>query len=329
MQTLRLSSGHEMPTVGLGTWQAKPEEMEAAVLAALNSGYRHIDTAFNYKNEDAIGKSLKKWFERGGKREDLFITSKLPNYGNRPSDVERFAKMSLEKLGLEYLDMYLIHMPFAFLLNETDMSPAVHENGGDFMLDTSSNPVAVWKEMEKLVEKGYAKSIGLSNFNESQILEIINISNIKPSNLQVELHAYHQQKPLREFCKSHNIAVTAYSPIGSPGAKEHFQQKYNYSPEKFPDLLGHPLVKEIADKYRKSPAQVLLRHLVQEDIIVIPKSSNPERIKSNIDIFNFNLTDEDLQRLDNLDRGSKGRIFTFLFFQGVENHPYYPFRSEI
>ena len=134
--------------------------------------------------------------------------------------------------------------------------------------------------------------------------------------MQVELHAYHQQKPLREFCKSHNITITAYSPIGSPGAKEHFQNKYNYSPEKFPDLLGHPIVKEIADKYGKSPAQVLLRHLVQEGIVVIPKSSNPERIRSNFDIFNFNLSEEDLQRLDNLDRGSKGRIFTFLFFKG-------------
>ena len=132
----------------------------------------------------------------------------------------------------------------------------------------------------------------------------------------MELHAYHQQKPLREFCQSHNITVTAYSPLGSPGAKEHFQKKYNYSPDKFPDLLGHPVVKEISDKYEKSPSQVLLRHLVQEGVIVIPKSSNPERIKKNIDIFNFTLTEEDLKRIDNLDQGSKGRIFTFLFFHG-------------
>ncbi|XP_051167153.1 1,5-anhydro-D-fructose reductase-like [Leptopilina boulardi] len=328
MQSLRLSSGYNMPTVGLGSWQAKPEEIEASVLAALGNGYRHIDTAFNYRNEDAIGRSLKKWLKEGGKREEIFITSKLPNYGNRPSDVERFAKMSLESLGLDYLDMYLIHMPFSFVLNETDLSPAVKENG-DFMLDTSSNPVAVWKEMEKLVEKGLTKSIGLSNFNENQIMDIINNAKIKPSNLQVELHAYHQQRALREFCKLHNITITAYSPLGSPGAKEHFKNKYNYNADKFPDLLGHPVVKTIADKYKKTTAQVLLRQMIQEGLIVIPKSSNPERIKANIDIFDFNLTDEELQQLDNLDRGAKGRIFSFLFFKGVENHPYYPFKDEL
>ncbi|XP_015585198.1 1,5-anhydro-D-fructose reductase-like isoform X2 [Cephus cinctus] len=328
MQAIRLSSGYDMPTVGLGTWQAKPEEIETAVGTALDSGYKHIDTAFNYNNEDAIGKSLKKWFENGGKREELFITTKLPHYGNRPADVEKFMKLSLQKLGLDYVDMYLVHMPFAFVKEENADAPVICEDGS-YVLDLNTDPVAVWKEMEKQVKSGRARSIGLSNFNEDQILKIINNSEIKPSNLQVELHAYHQQKALCEFCKKHRIAVTAYSPLGSPGAKAHFQAKYNYSTDKFPNLLGHPVVQKIAEAHKKTTAQVLLRHLVQQGIIVIPKSSSPNRIKSNAAIYDFELSNEELKQMDALDRGAAGRIFNFLFFKGVENHPHYPFKSEL
>ncbi|KAK2583737.1 hypothetical protein KPH14_009655 [Odynerus spinipes] len=328
MQSVKLSSGHDMPTVGLGTWQAKPEEIEASVGTALECGYRHIDTAFNYNNEEAIGKSLKDWFSKGGKREELFITSKLPHFGNRPSDVEKFLNLSLERLGLDYLDMYLIHMPFAFVLDKNTYAPATQEDGS-YVLDLDTNPVSVWKEMEKQVEKGRVKSIGVSNFNEEQVLEVYSNAQIKPSNLQIELHAYLQQKPIRELCQKHNIVVTAYSPLGSPGAKSHFQTKYNYSPEKFPDLLGYPVVLEIANKHGKTPAQVLLRHLVQQGIIVIPKSSSPDRIKSNINIFDFTLSEEDLNALNALDKGTDGRIFNFLFFKGVEKHPYYPFKKEL
>lgn len=130
------------------------------------------------------------------------------------------------------------------------------------------------------------------------------------------MHAYLQQKPIREFCQKNNIVVTAYSPLASPGAKFHFQTKYNYSSEKFPDLLGHPLVLEMANKYKKTTAQVLLRHLVQQGIIVIPKSSSQDRIKSNINIFDFVLTEEDVNTLNSLDKGTEGRIFNFLFFKG-------------
>ena len=125
-----------------------------------------------------------------------------------------------------------------------------------------------------------------------------------------------QQRPLREFCRTNNISVTGYSPIGSPGAKQHFQTKYNYSPDKFPDLLGHQVVQKIAANHNKTTAQVLLRHAVQGGVIVIPKSSNPDRIKSNIDIFNFELSDNEMNELNSLDRAESGRIFNFLFFKG-------------
>ncbi|XP_046492338.1 1,5-anhydro-D-fructose reductase [Neodiprion pinetum] len=328
MQNIRLSSNFEIPTVGLGTWQSGPEEIEKAVEAALENGYRHIDTAFNYNNEEAIGRSLKKWFDKGGQRRDLFITSKLPHYGNRPGDVEKFIKLSLEKLQLDYLDMYLIHMPFAFVKDPNGYAPTIDPDGF-YKLDLNTDPVSVWKEMEKQVKNGRAKSIGLSNFNDKQLTEIWDNADIKPSNLQIELHAYQQQKRLRELCKGYNIAVTAYSPLASPGAKTHFQTKYNYNAEKFPDLLGHPVVKEIAAAHSKTTAQVLLRHLVQAGVVVIPKSASPQRIKENIDLFDFELTQTEMNSLDVLDRGVDGRIFHFLFFKGVEKHPHYPFKDEL
>lgn len=317
-----------MPTVGLGTWQAKPEEIETVVTTALDAGYRHIDTAFNYNNEEAIGKVLKKWFTKDGKREDLFITSKLPHYGNRPSDVEKYIKLSLDKLGLDYLDMYLIHMPFAFKLDETTCAPAIHKDGS-YVLDFDTDPVSVWKEMEEQVRKGHTKSIGLSNFNEKQVLSIWENAQIKPSNLQVELHAYLQQNSLRQLCQKHNIIITAYSPLASPGAKVHFQTKYNVNVEEFPDLLGHPIVQQLSTEYKQSAAQILLRYLLQLGVVVIPKSASPERIKANIALFDFILKEKDMKLLSTLDRGAHGRIFNFLFFKGVENHPHYPFKDEL
>lgn len=315
MQTVQLLSGYDMPIVGLGTWQAKAEDIENVVTFALEIGYRHIDTAFNYNNEEAIGEVLRKWFEKGGKREDLFITSKLPHYGNRPSDVEKFINLSLKKLGLDYLDMYLIHMPFAFKLDENAYTPAVHEDG-TYVLDLDTNPVSVWKEMEEQVKKGRTKSIGLSNFNEKQVLDIWENAQIKPSNLQIELHAYLQQNSLRQLCQMHNIIITAYSPLASPGAKIHLQTKYKHNIENFPDLLGHPTVQKISAEYKKSPAQILLRYLLQIGVVVIPKSSSLERLKTNIDLFNFSLKEEETKLLSTLDKGPRGRIFNFLFFKG-------------
>ncbi|XP_076260205.1 1,5-anhydro-D-fructose reductase-like [Rhynchophorus ferrugineus] len=327
MKTIKLlGSGLEIPVVGLGTWRAQPKEVENAVKVALEVGYRHIDTAFNYNNEDSIGKAIREWLDSGkGKREDLFLTTKLPNFGNRPKDVERFLKMSLEKLQLSYIDLYLMHMPFSFHLNEETLSPAVNPDGC-FSLDVVDF-VETWKVMEEQVNKGLIKALGVSNFNGEQLQRLYNNSVIKPAVLQVESHAYLQQKNLRELCKKLGVAVTAYSPLGSPEAQKHFSTKYNYTLENFPNILGHPLVNELAQKYQKSPGQILLRHLVQNGVIVIPKSTNPNRIKSNIDLFNFELSEEDLCKLNDLDQGEDGRIFNFLFFKGVENHPEYPFKK--
>ncbi|XP_014226763.1 1,5-anhydro-D-fructose reductase-like [Trichogramma pretiosum] len=323
--SIKLSSGYEMPVVGLGTWQLAPNDADKAITAALESGYRHIDTAFIYANEEAIGKSLKKWFDKGGKREDLFITTKLSPISNRASDVEKYMKLSLERLNLQYVDMFLIHVPMSFVKDPNKEAPAMNEDGS-IVLDKTNDLVATWKEMEKQVKAGRTRSIGLSNFNESQIQRIVDSAEIQPSNLQVELHAYMQQKPLRELCKKHNIAVTAYSTLGSPGASP---DKKTDASKALPQLLKNPQVVKIAEAHKKTPAQILLRHAVQSGVIVIPKSTNAARIKANIDLFDFELSDQEMKTMEGLDRGESGRIFNFLVFKGVENHPEYPYTSQI
>ncbi|CAH0690079.1 unnamed protein product [Spodoptera exigua] len=260
MKFVKLSQTNDaMPTLGLGTWQAEPSVVKSTVYAALELGYRHIDTAFNYNNEEAIGSAITKWIDDGrGTRSELFITT---------------------------------------------------------------------KKLEECQKSGLIRNIGLSNFNEEQIEKIVNHATFKPQVLQVELHAYFQQIELRKFCEKHNIILTAYAPLGSPGAKNHFVTKYKYSPSTFPDLLSLPDVTTLAKKYGKTPAQILLHFLVRQNIVVIPKSTNLERLKENMDFYDFELTADEMDTLIRLDKGENGRIFNFLFWKGVEFHPEYPFES--
>ncbi|XP_034238036.1 aldo-keto reductase family 4 member C10-like [Thrips palmi] len=315
-----LNSGVNLPVVGLGTWQVTDDrELEQALDAALEAGYRHIDTATIYRNEHLIGKVLKRWLSEGKvKREELFITTKLPVYGMRPADVPYFLNESLTKLQLDYVDMYLIHMPFA-VKREAYNNGRIDANGTDLTTDH----LAIWKAMVAEKEAGRAKALGVSNFNETQIERIIKNSPVPPANLQVELHLYHQQKPLIRFCRKNNIAVTAYSPIGSPGSK----WLTLLSGKELPDLLNQPDVKAIAQKHNKTPAQVLLRHTVQWGVAVIPKSSNPKRIRENIDIFDFSLDGKDVATLDALDKGLDGQLFDMKHIGGSESHPEYPWTA--
>ncbi|CAD0203821.1 unnamed protein product [Chrysodeixis includens] len=328
MKFIKLSQTEDrMPTVGLGTWQAESNIVEYAVYRALELGYRHIDTAFNYNNEEAIGKAVTKWINDGkGSRSELFVTTKLPHVGNRASDVQKFVDLQLHRLGMSYIDLYLIHVPFTFKCDPKTLTPIVQTNG-DYELDLSTDHVEIWKKLEECQQAGLIRNLGLSNFNEEQIENIIQNATFKPQVLQVELHAYFQQYKLRKYCAKHNIILTAYAPLGSPGAKEHFVKKYKYSPETFPDLLSLPEVQDMAVKYGKTPAQVMLHFLVQQKIVVIPKSTNAARLKENIEIYDFEIGKDDMERLIKLDKREKGRIFNFLFWRGVENHPEYPFKD--
>lgn len=319
---LTLSNGVKMPILGFGTWQAKDDELEAALDHALTCGYRHIDTAYVYQNEHVVGKVLKRWIDSGKvKREDLFIVTKLANIGNRESQVEKFINLSLSKLQLSYVDLYLIHTPFGLTYIDDDtMIPFKPDGEAD--IDFSTDLVAVWKKMEEQVDAGKAKSIGVSNFNVKQVEKILNIARIPPVTNQVELHVYLQQKELEDYLKKKNITLTAYSPLGSAGTVK-FLKDLGVTRE-LPSLLNNSVVQQIAKEVQKTEAQVLLRHIIQRGIAAIPKSTNPERIKQNFNIFDFELNADQMSRLYALNENV--RILQMKdIFKGIENHPEYPF----
>lgn len=321
--TVNLQAGKNtlpMPILGYGTWQATDEELAGAVDAALETGYRHIDTAHVYENEKVIGNVLKKWIDSGKlKREDIFLVTKLPPGGMRPEGVSKYIRRSLDLLQVDYFDLYLVHTPFGFKDIEGNLHPFTED--GKIDMDTSTDHIAIWKAMEEQVDKGLAKAIGLSNFNISQITRILKNARILPSSLQIELHAYNQQNELVDFCKKNNIVVTAYSPLGNPGLSN-FMNKFGKKVE-LPNIMKNPTVNEIAKKHNKSPAQILLKHIIQRGICAIPKSTNPERLKQNIDIFNFTLDEQDMSAMNALEQGV--RLLDFSLFNGIKDHPEYPF----
>lgn len=188
------------------------------------------------------------------------------------------------------------------------------------MIDPATNLTEVWAKMEEQVEKGRTKAIGLSNFNAKQISRVLERNKIPIASLQVEFHVYFQQKELVKFCKKNNIAMTAYSPLGSRGLV-----KAMGATAQHPDLLNNPVVLELSAKYGKLPAQILLKHTVQKGIAVIPKSTNSRRLAENINIFGWSLENEDMEKLCALDCGERGRICDFGFLKGIEKHPEFPF----
>jgi len=316
-----------MPAIGLGTWEAKEEsELEQALDTALELGYRHIDTAWVYENEALIGKILKKWFDSGKiKREDLFITTKLPMVGVHPDRVELFIKKSLANLQLDYVDLYLIHFPVGCKYKEGVVRPIIEENG-NIATEPKTDHVAIWKKLEEQVDAGRAKTIGLSNYNISQIETVLKSARIKPANLQVELHVYLQQRELVDFCQKNGITVVAYSPLGNPGYNK-FLKKFGQEARELPNILGDSVINKIAEKHSKTPAQIALRFLLQRGIAAIPKSVTPKRIRENIDVFDFALDDDDVKALTDLEVGESARVCDFKVFAGLDKHPDFPMKG--
>ncbi|KAK9884640.1 hypothetical protein WA026_007477 [Henosepilachna vigintioctopunctata] len=309
---IKFSDGQEIPIFGLGTWKSKPGEVTQAVKDAIDLGYRHIDCAYFYGNEKEVGEAIHAKIAEGiVKREDLFLTSKLWNTFHRPDLVEGALKETLKNLGVDYLNLYLIHWPVGYK-EDGELMP--YNEAGKIQF-SNVDYVDTWKAMELLVQKNLTKSIGLSNFNKRQIERILQIATIKPVNNQIECHPYLNQKRLIDFCKSKGITVTAYSPLGSPDRP--------WAKPEDPTLMEDPKLKELASRYKKTPAQVLLRYQIQRNLITIPKSVTKSRIEENFNIFDFELTDFDMEYIDTFD--CNGRFCPNTFALG---HPHHPFEND-
>jgi diketogulonate reductase-like aldo/keto reductase len=296
---LKLSSGHSMPMIGLGTWKSKLGEVKAAVEAAIDVGYRHIDCAAIYGNEAEVGEALKNKFASGAvEREELFITSKLFNNVHKKENVKPACEQTLKDLGLSYLDLYLIHWPhaFQFVPNESHAHGVMmpKNEDGTVQFDQETPYTETWAAMEDLVASGLVRSIGISNFNSKQVKVVCDMCKIKPAMNQVERHPYFDQKRLIEACLEQGIPLTAYCPLGS--ADNPARQPGD------PVLLEDKVLAEIGEKYGKTGAQVALRWQLDTGVVVIPKSVNPARVAQNFDICNFKLTQEDLDKIAAINR---------------------------
>ena len=258
MEYATLNNGLKMPMAGIGTFLLSPDEAEASVLAALEEGYRLIDTANAYVNEKAVGRAMKK---SGLKREEIFLETKLwPSFYEDEDAVDK----TLERLGTDYIDLLLIHQP-------------------------AGNYVAGYRQMEKAYKEGKVRAIGLSNFNQGQIEEILSLCEVKPAVLQTEVHPYFQERGLKKFLERAGMVIQAWYPLGH-GDKA---------------LLEEPLFAELAQKYGKTNAQVILRWHIQAGNIVIPGSKNPAHIKDNFDLFDFSLTEEEMAKIAALDKNTR------------------------
>lgn len=273
--TLTLHDGTTIPQLGFGVWQVPPEVTKRVVADALKAGYRSIDTAEGYQNEQGVGDAIK---ESGLSRDEVFITSKLRNGSHARDKALKAFDETMSELGIEQIDLFLIHWPV----------PAQHQY------------VEAWKALVELQKEGRIKSIGVSNFNQNHLEDIINATGVVPVVNQIELHPRYQQRDKAAFHKANKIAIESWSPLGQG------------------QMLSDPIIAEIAKKHGKTPAQTIIRWHLDVGHIVIPKSVTPERIVENFQVFDFKLDAEDLGKIATLDDtegkiGAKPETANFLF----------------
>lgn len=291
MKTVTLNDGNTMPALGLGTWKSREGDAYRAVKEALRVGYRHIDGAWIYQNEEEVGRGIREAIADGiVKREDIFLTSKLWNSFHAPEDVEKGCRETLNALGLDYLDLYLMHWPVAFRPGK--MMPQSQE---DFWPLTEMPVAETFKAMIKLQEQGLVKSVGVSNFGITRLEQLISESRYTPAVNQVELHPYNPQNELLGYCQEKGIYLTAYSPLGSSDRPDSMKASDE------PPLLDNAIVKDTAAEEGITPGQLLIAWAINRDTSVIPKSVNPSRIAENFAIASHRLSPKARAALDRID----------------------------
>ncbi|QNJ98893.1 aldo/keto reductase [Constantimarinum furrinae] len=306
MKLLKFNNGDTFHGIGLGTWKATGNEVKNAVKEALYAGYRHIDTASVYGNEETIGEALSEVFSEGNIfREDVFITSKLWNDAHRESEVIPALQDSLQKLKLDYLDLYLVHWPVAFK-HGTNFP----KTPSDYLSLEEVPIIETWKKMEEAKNNRLARHIGVSNFSKQKLADLLSKATLAPEMNQVELHPLLQQKELLKYCKDHNILLTAYSPLGSGDRQSQMKA------DDEPSLMELQEIAEIAKKHNRIPAQVLIAWHLHRGTAVIPKSTTKEHIIANFKAADIELDNDDMSKIASLDKNY--RFITGKFFEAPE-----------
>ncbi|KAJ1166577.1 hypothetical protein NDU88_006976 [Pleurodeles waltl] len=316
--SITMNDGNRIPVLGFGTYSPEgvpKSQAKEGVKVAIEVGYRHIDGAFVYQNEVEVGEAIREKIADGTvKREEIFYTGKLWSTFLSPELVRTGLDKSLKALQLDYLDLFIIHWPFSF--KPGDNSLPMDENRK--VIYHSVDLRATWEVMEACKDAGLVKSIGVSNFNRRQLELILNKPGLKykPVCNQVECHVYLNQRKMQEFCKSKNIVLVGYSVLGSSREKDWVDQTS-------PVLLDDPVLLKIGQKYKKSSAQVAMRYILQQGVVALAKSFTPERIRQNIQLFDFHLAPEDMEAIDALNKDMR-----YVHMKSISDHPEFPFNDE-
>jgi len=302
MTAVSLKSGSALPSIGLGLWKIPKEEVAQAVVEAIRAGYRHLDSACDYGNEREVGAGIAQAIDEGlCTRKDLWITSKLWNTYHAPEHVAPALERTLSDLGVEYLDLYLIHFPIAlsFVPFETRYPPEwfYDPDANEPVMQFAKVPLSdTWAAMERLVDAGKVKHIGVCNYGVSLMRDLSNYARIQPSVLQIESHPYLTQDALLRYCRDNQIAVTAFSPLAALSYVELGMAGQADS------VLTEPCVVSAAERVGKTPAQVVLRWGVQRGTAIIPKTTKPARLIENADVFDFELSDAEMAAISGLNQ---------------------------
>jgi D-xylose reductase len=305
LKTVRLHSGATMPSVGLGLWKIDTTNTAQMVVSAIESGYRQLDGACDYGNEREAGLGVRQAIASGlCARESLWVTSKLWNTYHRPVHVRQAVERSLRDWGLDYFDLYLIHFPIslAYVPFERRYPPGWYFDPEDSQPQMVVDPIRIsdtWEAMEQLVDSGLVRHIGVCNFNCSLMRDLLAYARIRPEVLQVESHPYLVQAKLLRYCQQEQIAFTAFSPLGAGSYVSLNMATSDQS------VLNELRVSSIAQQHGKTPAQIVLRWAVQRGTSIIPKTSRPERLKENLAIFDFELSQQEMKQIGSLDRNQR------------------------